>query len=52
LKEVSVYEFFDSINRISIYESATACMKGLYSGFVDGKKIKPENYNFMRDTQK
>lgn len=52
LKEVSVYEFFDSINRISIYESATACMKGLYSGFVDGKKIKPESYNFMRDTQK
>jgi hypothetical protein len=48
LKEVGVYEFFDSIKRLQIYESATALMKGMYSGMVDGKKIKPEEYNFMR----
>ena len=48
LKEVGVCEFFDTLQRIQIYESATACMKGMYSGFVDSKKIKPEDYNFMR----
>ena len=52
LKEVGVCEFFDSLQRLQIYESATACMKGLFSGFVDGKKIKPEEYNFMRDLNK
>lgn len=49
LKEVGVCEFFDSLQRLQIYESATALMKGMYSGFVDGKKIKPEEYNFMRE---
>lgn len=52
LKEVGVCEFFDSLQRLQIYESATACMKGLFSGFVDGKKIKPEEYNFMREIDK
>ena len=49
LKEVNICEFFDSLQRLQIYESATALMKGMYSGFVDGKKIKPEEYNFMRE---
>ncbi len=50
LKEVGVAEFFDSVQRLQIYEQATALMKGMYSGFIDGKSIKPENYNFMRET--
>lgn len=48
LKEVGVCEFFDSLQRLQIYESSTALMKGMYSGFIDGSKIKPEEYNFMR----
>ena len=24
-------------------------MKGMYSGFIDGSKIKSEDYNFMRE---
>lgn len=24
-------------------------MKGMYSGFIDSKQIKPEDYNFMRE---
>jgi len=24
-------------------------MKGMYSGFVDGSKIKPDDYNWMKD---
>lgn len=49
LREVGVFEFYDSVQRLQIYEQATACMKGLYSGFVDGSKIKPESYNFMKN---
>ena len=49
LKDVGICEFNDSVQRLQIYESATACMKGLYSGMVDGKKIKPEDYNFMKE---
>lgn len=52
LKDVGVCEFYDSVQRIQVYESATACMKGMYSGFVDGKKINPTDYNFMRDFNK
>jgi len=49
LKEVGICEFYDSVQRLQIYESATACLKGMFSGMVDAKKIKPEEYNFMRE---
>lgn len=49
LKDVGIFEFFDSVNRLQIYEHSTAVMKGMYSGFVDGSKIKPEDYNWMKD---
>lgn len=48
LKEVGVCFFYDSVQRLQIYESTTALMKGMYSGFVDGSKIKPDDYNFMK----
>lgn len=50
LRNVGVCEFYDSVKRLQIYESSTALMKGIYSGFVNGKEINPENYNFMRET--
>lgn len=49
LKDVGVMEFYDSVSRLQIYEQCTALMKGMYSGFVDGSKIKAEDYNFMRE---
>lgn len=49
LKEVGVAEFYDSVKRLQVYEQSTALLKGMFSGFVDGSKIKPEEYNFMRD---
>lgn len=49
LKEVGVCEFYDSIQRLQIYESTTACLKGMYSGFVDSKGLKAEDYDFMKD---
>ena len=49
LRQIGVAEFYDSVKRLQIYEQSTALMKGMYSGFIDGSKIKPEDYNFMRD---
>ena len=51
LKEVmdlSIPVFYDSVKRLQLYENATALMKGMYSGMVDGSKINPESYNFMK----
>lgn len=49
LKEVNVCQFYDSVSRLQLYETATACLKGMFSGFVDGSKIKPDEYNFMKE---
>lgn len=49
LKEIGVCQFYDSVKRLQVYENSIACMRGMYSGFVDGSKIKPDNYNFMKD---
>lgn len=49
LKEVGVAQFYDSVKRLQVYENTTACLKGMFSGFVDGSKIKENEYNFMRD---
>lgn len=47
--DINIYEFYDSVQRLQLYESATAVMKGMFSGFVDTSKIKPDEYNFMKD---
>lgn len=49
LRELNVCFFFDCVKRLQVYESSTACLKGMYSGFVDGSKIKPDEYNFMKE---
>ena len=49
LMDVGIVEFMDSVQRLQIYESSTALMKGMYSGFIDSSKIKSDQYNFMRN---
>lgn len=49
LKDVGIYQFYDSVKRLQVYESATACMSGMYSGFCDSSKIPAESYNFMKE---
>lgn len=48
LKELGVYQFYDSVKRLQVYEATTSLQKGMYSGFMDSSKIKPEDYNFMK----
>ena len=46
LINVGIVEFMDSVQRLQVYESSTALLKGMYSGFVSGK------LDFMRDLSK
>lgn len=48
LKSVGIFEFMDSVQRLQTYESSTALLKGIYSGFVDTSSINNEDLNFMR----
>lgn len=49
LGKMNVCQFYDSVKRLQVYENSTACLKGLYSGFVSSKDIPADNYNFMKD---
>lgn len=49
LREVGIYEFMRDVQRLQIYESTTALLKGMYSGFIDTKGIDKEEFDFMRD---
>jgi len=49
LIDIGVYEFWDGVQRLQIYEQAIACLNGMFGGMVDGSKIKPESYNFMKE---
>ena len=46
---MKINAFMDSVKRIQKYESATAAMKGIYSGMVSAKDIGEEALNFMSD---
>ena len=49
LRNVGIYEFMDCVSRLQIYESSTALLKGMYSGFIDTSKIDDTKFNFMRE---
>lgn len=49
LRDIGVCQFYDSVARLQIYENTTSLLKGMYSGMIDSSKIKPDDYNFMKD---
>lgn len=49
LKQVKMYQFYDAIQRLQIYEQTHALMSGSYSGFCDTSKLNKELFNFMRE---
>lgn len=49
LRNVGIYEFMDSVQRLQIYESTHALLGGSYSGFADMSKIPKDQFNFMRE---
>lgn len=51
LKDMGIVQFMDSVQRLQIYESTTALMKGMYSGMVDVKGLGNDALNFMRNIE-
>lgn len=49
LREVGIYEFMDSVNRIQVEENTRALLNGSVSGMADMSKVPKENFNMMRD---
>ncbi len=49
LKELGIVEFYDSVQRLLVYETTGALMKGMYSGFVDTSNIDKKELDFMRE---
>lgn len=49
IKDLHIFEFMDAVQRIQIYESSIALLRGSYSGFCDTSKIPKENFNFARN---
>lgn len=50
LKDVNIVQFMDSVKRLQTYESVTALMKGMYSGFLDTSKINTQkDLNWLKD---
>lgn len=49
LRNVGIFEFMDSVNRIQVYENTRALLNGSMSGFCDTSKVDKQNFNFMRD---
>jgi len=51
LKDMGIVQFMDSVQRLQIYESTTALMKGMYSGMIDVKGLGADALNFMRSIE-
>ena len=49
LKELPIFQFTDSIQRLQIIESTKALLIGANSGMADHSKTDPELFNFMRE---
>lgn len=49
LKECGLYEFMDTVQGAQIYVSTNALLHGMYSGFVDTKKINKKDFNWLRE---
>jgi len=49
VKNVTLYEFMDSVQRIQAIKLATAMRQGAYSGNIDVTKLDKKDLNWLRD---
>ena len=49
LKQVNIYQFMDSVQRIQKYEQGVAAIHGIYGGMISAKDIPFDLINFMGD---
>ena len=50
LRDVGIYEFMDSVQRLQIYESTKVILQASYiNPYFDSSKLSKEQFNFMRE---
>jgi hypothetical protein len=49
IKNMGIYELIDDLNRLNIIVQADAALGGMYSGFVDTKKMDKTILDWTRD---
>ena len=50
VRNMGLFEFFDDLSRLQIVYNSDHLMTGIYSGSIDGKKIKKEELNWLRES--
>lgn len=49
LKDLGIYAFMDSVQRLQVYQNTRSLLNGAYSGFADMSKVPKEEFDFMRE---
>lgn len=46
---LTMFQFMDAVQRVRLIDSTNHLLNGVYAGTIDGKKIKNEKFNWMRE---
>lgn len=49
VRDMKMFQFFDSVQRIGVIQSSQALLQGGYSGMADLSKVPKESFNWCRD---
>ena len=49
VRDMKMFEFFDSVQRIGVIQSSQALLQGGYSGMADLSKVPKDSFNWLRD---
>lgn len=47
--ELTMFQFMDAVQRTRLIDSTNHLLNGVYAGTIDGKKIRNEKFNWMRE---
>lgn len=47
--DLSMFQFMDAVQRVRLIDSTNHLLNGIYAGTIDGKKIRNEKFNWMRE---
>ena len=48
VRDMGLYEFFDEVARLQVINNADHLLSGAYAGTIDTKKIKKDEFNWMK----
>jgi hypothetical protein len=49
IREMGIFELIDDLSRLNVIVQADAALGGMYSGFVDTKKMDKTVFNWTRN---